>query len=56
MLSYSEYMFAMILSGDAQTRPVSVVRATAAVAATRSTAGAGKSHREEGGSTLIDLA
>ena len=25
MLSYSEYMFAMILSGDAQTRPVSVV-------------------------------
>ena len=25
MLSYSEYMFAMVLSGDARTRPVSVV-------------------------------
>jgi multiple sugar transport system permease protein len=25
MLSYSEYMFSMVLSGDAQTRPVSVV-------------------------------
>jgi ABC-type glycerol-3-phosphate transport system permease component len=30
MLSYSEYMFAMILSGDAQTRPVSVVMAALA--------------------------
>ncbi len=30
MLSYSEYMFAMILSGDTQTRPVSVVMAALA--------------------------
>jgi multiple sugar transport system permease protein len=30
MLSYSEYMFAMILSGDAHTRPVSVVMAALA--------------------------
>lgn len=30
MLSYSEYMFAMVLSGDAQTRPVSVVMAALA--------------------------
>jgi ABC-type glycerol-3-phosphate transport system permease component len=30
MLSYSEYMFAMILSGDAETRPVSVVMAALA--------------------------
>ena len=30
MLSYSEYMFAMILSGDARTRPVSVVMAALA--------------------------
>lgn len=30
MLSYSEYMFAMILSGDAQTRPVAVVMAALA--------------------------
>ena len=30
MLSYSEYMFAMILSGDAKTRPVSVVMAALA--------------------------
>jgi ABC-type glycerol-3-phosphate transport system permease component len=30
MLSYSEYMFAMILSGDAGTRPVSVVMAALA--------------------------
>ena len=30
MLSYSEYMFAMVLSGDARTRPVSVVMAALA--------------------------
>lgn len=30
MLSYSEFMFAMLLSGDAQTRPVSVVMAALA--------------------------
>jgi ABC-type glycerol-3-phosphate transport system permease component len=30
MLSYSEYMFSMILSGDAKTRPVSVVMAALA--------------------------
>lgn len=30
MLSYSEYMFSMVLSGDAQTRPVSVVMAALA--------------------------
>jgi ABC-type glycerol-3-phosphate transport system permease component len=30
MLSYSEYMFAMILSGDARTRPISVVMAALA--------------------------
>jgi ABC-type glycerol-3-phosphate transport system permease component len=30
MLSYSEYMFAMVLSGDAKTRPVSVVMAALA--------------------------
>ena len=30
MLSYSEYMFSMVLSGDAATRPVSVVMAALA--------------------------
>jgi len=30
MISYSEYMFAMVLSGDARTRPVSVVMAALA--------------------------
>lgn len=30
MLSYSEYMFSMVLSGDAETRPVSVVMAALA--------------------------
>ena len=30
MLSYSEYMFSMVLSGDARTRPVSVVMAALA--------------------------
>jgi ABC-type glycerol-3-phosphate transport system permease component len=30
MISYSEYMFSMVLSGDAATRPVSVVMAALA--------------------------